>query len=360
MAVVVVYRPTQSVAPMPEPDQSQSVVVTRPAMRPKGLGPRLPAPRMAAPQTGSEAPVEAIGATNLAARLLNSQQPSNLTIEQVEPYLQRSQRSAESLLAAFRLTGHAEFLREAAEKYSKDPRVALAALHQSRSAEERRQWLDVLKQSDPDNAMARYLSALQYFKSGQSDQAVLELMAASSQTNWRDYVLDSIQSSEEAYLSAGYSIAEAKALAVSGLALPGLGELRDLSRRMVDLAGLYRQAGDAASAQAVLQMGLVLGQRAGQESGRASLIQDLVGLAIERQMLGSMDPASPLDAERQTVQSRLDELARRREAIKELGKQSDAVMKSMSDTDLVIYYDRLKMHGEESALRWALSRQPPP
>lgn len=169
IVVMVVHRGAQSVAPMPEPDQSQSVVVTRPSMRPKGLGARLPAPRMSAAEAMPDAPVEAVGSTNLAA------------------------------------------------------------LHQSQSPEERRQWLDALKQSDPDNAMASYLSALQYFRS-----------------------------------------------------------------------------------------------------------------------------------EGQTVQSRLDELARRREAIKELGRQSEAVMKSMSDTDLVIYFDRLKMSGEESALRWALSRQDRP
>ena len=38
-------------------------------------------------------------------------------------------------------------------------------------------WLDAFKQSAPDNALANYLWAHNYYKAGQTDQAVQELVA---------------------------------------------------------------------------------------------------------------------------------------------------------------------------------------
>jgi hypothetical protein len=77
--------------------------------------------------------------------------------------LEENRRSAESVLAAFRTTEDQAFLREAVEKYPKDPRVSFAAYFAARnqpdsSPEERRQRLDAFKQSAPDNALADYLS----------------------------------------------------------------------------------------------------------------------------------------------------------------------------------------------------------
>ena len=63
---------------------------------------------------------------------------------------------------------------------------------------------------------------------------------------------------------------------------------------MVDLANSYRQAGDSASAQNVLQMAVNLGQQLDADGpGGRFVINNLVGLAIQLNALGAMDPASP-------------------------------------------------------------------
>ena len=80
----------------------------------------------------------------------------------------------------------------------------------------RRQALDILKQAAPDNALANYLSAGNYFKSGQPEQAIEELQAGAAKLNFNDYTQDSIQSMTEAYMAAGYSEAEAKLAATTG------------------------------------------------------------------------------------------------------------------------------------------------
>ena len=359
--------------PAPPPEQTQPVWTRR------VVKPRLPAPRMAATAPAAEPSLDDSRPTNLIARLLSGDDSFKLSSQQVEPYLQANRRSAESLLAAFRTTEDPAFLREAMEKYPNDPRVNFAACFAAMQLpelppEERRQRLEAFKQSAPDNALANYLSAREHFRSGQTDQAVQELVAASGKSKFQEYSGDFVQNAEEAYRAAGYSEAEAKTIAACSLPLPQLAHLKRLGQDVAELATLYRQAGDEASAQAALQMGLNLAQRVGEPSGNHFVISDLVGLKLERQVLESIDPASPYDNAGHTVKDRLDELNQHDEKIKRLrefgepapgdarGQRQDVLVtlsESLSDRDLISFFDRVKVSGEWEALRWALNKLGP-
>ena len=84
-----------------------------------------------------------------------------------------------SLLAAYRASGDRGLLEEAMKSYPTDPKVAFEAVFtEDTSPEQRRQWLNTFEQMAPDNALANYLSARDYFKAGQTDQAVQELTSA--------------------------------------------------------------------------------------------------------------------------------------------------------------------------------------
>jgi hypothetical protein len=355
-------RPTAS-----SPPAERTPILTRAVPRP-----RLPAPRLRVAASAGESPADHARPTNLVARLLRGDESFKLNPRQLEPYLEENRRNAESLLAAFRATEDAAFLREAAEKYPNDPRVNFvayfAASHRpDSSAEERRQRLDALRQSAPENALADYLSAQEHFRSGQTDQAVQDLVAAAGNSRFQDYSADFVQSAEEAYRAAGYSEAEAKVLAACLLPLPQLAQLKGLGQNLVELAALYRQAGDETSAQAALQMGLNLGQRVSELAGSRYLISELVGVKIESLVLESLDPNRRFDEAGRTVKDRLDELAQRRDEIKRLGEPSTwlggerqdvlvTLWESMPPQDLISFYDRVKVFGEREALRWALSR----
>jgi RNA polymerase sigma factor (sigma-70 family) len=178
-----------------------------------------PAPRLPAPpihmMAATNAPVQYSEPTNLYARFKD--EAPKLTAAQVEVYLKDYRTNAASLLAAYRTSGAPALLQEAMEKYPNDPQVALAAAMSiadgspdltPEEIQQRRQWLNAFEQSAPDNALANYLSALNYFNSGQIDQGLRELIAASGK-QLDDYVLNSEQADEEAYRSAGYSAAEA-------------------------------------------------------------------------------------------------------------------------------------------------------
>ena len=314
--------------------------------------PRLPAPHMLVSGQTSGVSLETLPSTNLWARLKDN--APKLTADQVETYLKAYGRRAPNLLAAYRTSRDAALLKEAMEKYPNNPQVAFEALFtKDLSPEQRRQWLTAFEQSAPDNPLANYLSARDYLQAGQTDQAIQELVAASGKHQFQDYTLERRQDDEEAYLAAGYPIAEAKMIGSSQLMLPQLAQLKQLGVQMVDLANSYQKAGDDASAQAVLQMAVGLGQS---YSPGDCAISHLVGLAIQRIALSAMDPNSSYGDSGQTVREVLDQLSQQKTEISTLFKDSEALLATMSDQDWINYMDRDKSFGEEAAMRWAASK----
>ena len=132
----------------------------------------------------------------------------------------------------------------------------------------------------------------------------------------------------------------------------------ELSQDIVSLANSYRQAGDPASAEVAWQAGLDLGQKLN-GSPDQSLVNQLVGDAIQSIFLRQMDPASAFGQTGQTVQDRLDQLAAERAAITALTKQFDAVQPQVSEQDWISYKDRWRSFGEEAALKWIVAKYSP-
>lgn len=308
----------------------------------------------AAPVSATNDPV----ATNLYARLANGD-IQRVSLEQLETYLAQNRRSVDALLGALRASGDDALLKEAKEKFPNDPRVQFAAAFKTDSPEERRRWLEKFKQSDPDNALADYLLAAEHFKSGQADQALQEVTAAAAKPAMENYLVDFIQNAEEAYRAAGYSDAEAKAVASTSALLPELANMKRVGLDLAELAKRYQQAGDETSAQTVLEMGMNLGRRL-EQSPQTTLIQELVGIAIERLTLNAMNPNALYGDTGQTVQNQLDALTARRKTYRELTAKSEPILRSMSDQDLSHYFERVKLYGDVAALRWVINKSPQP
>jgi RNA polymerase sigma factor (sigma-70 family) len=315
--------------------------------------PRLPAPALTA--STPQAAREDLRSTNLYGRLKDYH--AKLTSERIRPYLESNHRSASSLLAAYRSTGDLSLLEEASQKFPDDPQVAFEAMFKTNAVpEQRRQWLETLKRTAPDNSLANYLSALEYFKGGKTDQAVQELTAANGKPEFEDYTLERVQNDEDAYLAAGFSAAEAKTIPAQQLLLPQLAQMKELSAYLVDLSKSYRAAGDPTSAQAVLQLAANLGQRYSNVTAGEAEISQLVGMAVERIALGNMDPASPYGPSGQTVQDRMNQLAEQRSILEALNQQLEPLLPMMSDQDWISYKDRWRVFGEETAMRWVIGK----
>jgi hypothetical protein len=53
----------------------------------------------------------------------------------------------------------------------------------------------------------------------------------------------------------------------------------------------------------------------------------------------------------------LNALTQRAKSWSGLWKQAEPTLRSMSDQDLITYFDRMKTFGEVPALRWVVNRQ---
>jgi RNA polymerase sigma factor (sigma-70 family) len=316
------------------------------------LMPRLPAPQIQV--SNSSSAVDTLQSTNFYNRLKDKD--FKLTTDQVGPYLRANGRNASSLLAAYRTTSDPALLTEAMRNFPDDPQVAFeAAFSKDLKPEEQRHWLDVLKKSDPDNALANYLSALDYFKNGQTDQAVKEFAAASGK-QFEDFSSQRYQDDTEAYLTAGYSAGDAKYAAGTQLLLPQLRQTRDVGLDMIDLAKSYQQAGDSASAQAALQMVVNLGDRYGNSTPGEPIISQLVGYALQIKALNAMDPNAAYGSDGQTVQDQLNRIKQQNNDLKQRATQVEALVPEMSEQDWIIYHDRWMTLGEQNAGNWVIRK----
>src|SRR5579862_9589852 len=111
---------------------------------------------------------------------------------------------------------------------------------------------------------------------------------------------------------------------------------------MVTLAKSYQQAGDAASAQASLQIEISLGREVS-GLGVGNAIPQLVGLLIQRAALGAMDLNSPYGDEGQTVGYQISALTQQRAAVMELGQRFQGVQQLMTAQDWANYNDRVRI-----------------
>lgn len=309
--------------------------------------PKLPAPALKAQPAASTEPVVQ---ESRIKKMMKGEALPEVTLRDLDIYLEQNHRNAESLIAALHITGNKELLREAAERFPDDPRVAWESWFRTQDPAERQKWLERWEKASPDNALANYLAAANLFKSGKTDAAIEKLEAAAGKIDFSFFAGENMLNAEEAYRAAGYSEAEAKVASTTGLLLPHLAELKKMSQSLSDLSTAYRQAGDEASARAVISMGL---QMAGKfSSSQSFLIGDLVGIAIQANLWKSADPSGPSGVPGKTVQDMLDSVAAQREALKLAAKSTEAYLQSMNEQDLVAWCNRVRLVGEAQAMRW--------
>jgi hypothetical protein len=222
--------------------------------------------------------------------------------------------------------------------------------------ERQRERLDRFKAAAPDNALAYYLSARDHLKNNRPEQALADLESAATRPRFDDYVLDSMQNTEELYLQAGRSPAEAKALGTSTALLPHLVQLKGLAQDMATLQGQYLTAGDPDSAGQLAQLGVQLGERLSGGEGATTMISQLVGIAVEQIVLKQLDPDQRYEFLQGSVNDYLSQLKARKDAARENSQHFEQWMRSANEAEIISYFDRLKLYGEIEAMKWMQQR----
>jgi RNA polymerase sigma factor (sigma-70 family) len=283
-----------------------------------------------------------------------------LSAGEIEAYLQQNKRGAESLLAAFRVSGDQAYLREAAANFPNDPAVQFAVICYDACPDQRRQWLDGFKAASPDNALAWYFSALDYFKTKQTDLAIQEFAEATRKPSFKNYAAQTSQAVEEMCNLAGRSSLEAKAASACPASAPHLLQLKRLANEVMQAQQQYRQQGDAASADSLTYMGLVLGRQLSTGGNSQTVIDQLMGIALQNKFLGQLDPAANYDFLGRPVSEVAGELDRLKDAIKQAAQLKDRVLPSLNETELANYLDRVKVYGEPEAWAWLQTKHGQP
>lgn len=318
------------------------------ANRTRAVTPRLPA----AASANAALPVD-VPTTNLYNRF--KENTPLLSAQQVDAFLQKNGRKVSALLAAYRTSHDVGLLREAMGKYPEDPQVAFEVVTSPwLTADEKRPWLKTFEQTNPENSLANYLLAIDDLKSGQTEGAMRELANAAGK-KFDDYTQSRIQDDVDAYLSAGYSIAEAQTIASESLLLPEFAPLKGLGLQLIELAKSYQQAGDPASAQAELQMAIKLGQALAATPPTSPTMGQMVGFSIEQTALKQMDPNASL-GNGQTAQEELNRITQSAQTIKDLRKATEPLMGSLSEQDWVNFLNRAELFGEVPAMQWVLGK----
>ena len=285
-------------------------------------------------------------------------QPTKLSAEEVEKFLQRNHRNATSLRTAFLVTVDTNYLNEAGANFPGDSKVQLSVLLHGAPPEERRKWLDAFKESAPENSLANYLSAREYFNSGQADDGLKELIEATRRPLFQDYTMDSIQALDELGRETGLPPWHSMTTAMAGWASEHMSELallKNLARDVGDLRKQYQTAGDSQSAENLSQMALALAGRlnGGDESKFA--INHLVAISMESSALGQLPPDTAFDfLGGKTPKDRADELRQQKEAIQSLTKGFQSAFFNSTESERTAYAEKARAEGELEAMRWIL------
>jgi hypothetical protein len=315
--------------------------------------------------------------------LCDAKAPPKLPREVVEAFLEKRQRSAESLLVAYRALDDTNLLAEAAARFPNDPRVQRSVLSRDLIPEDRRKWLELFKASAPDNALANYLSAQEhmsnhyqeetgkwlfgpdklplqdYLKTASAQAAINELAEATSKPRFENYVLEDRLDEEELNLAAGRSVVQAR-LGASGWSanlLPELAKFKSIAICLQEFEKFYLGAGDTASAQNLAQIGLTLANQLRSGENANLMINQLVGMASEAIHLRAWDASTGYDfLGGKTPADRQAELKQERAALRTLTEGVREQLPALSEADVLSYSDRQRVYGETEAMRWLLQR----
>ena len=283
--------------------------------------------------------------------------------EKVEAWLAKHNRNAMSLLAAFRALNDTNYLNEAAASFPDNPQMELAVLARDEFPQDRRKWLDLFKNSSPSNSLANYLSAQDDFKNGNNDAAIQELQAASGKSQFDAFQTESRLDEEDLYLSSGYSQLDSDKESMTGLALNLIPELATYKQLAISINDLQKQdatSGNTDSVVNLAQMGATFANQLSNGDSGKMLINQLVGMAIEKEVLFQLDPNTSYDfLNGQTPAQVLQQLKVQKASNRELIGNFSTAYSLMTQEEMVNYAERVKIFGETAAMQWVIQQHPP-
>ena len=274
---------------------------------------------------------------------------------EVEAFLKNQGRSTTNLLAASRLLNDLSFAREAAKLDPKDPAAQLELALRGETPEERSAAVAAFRSAAPDNSLGDYLAAHQAFAAGDAGAAGAALIQSLDNPLYTDYTQKIVAGSEQAFLDAGYEPSAAAGAAMFSLTIGQVQTVMNVSENLKQLQDEFIRSADFDAAEPTVIIGLTLGQRI-QDQG-PYLLDQVVGIAIERKFLQQLDPLTLAGPGGQSAGERLEALDARVLEFRTLGPAFTEKFAAADDATQSQYIAKLKAEGELAAMRWLVGQK---
>ena len=272
---------------------------------------------------------------------------------EVEAFLKNQGRSTINLLAASRLLNDLSFAREAAKLDPKDPAAQLELALRGETPEEKSAAISAFRAAAPDNSLGDYLAAHQAFGAGDAGAAGAALIQSLDNTLYTDYTQKIVAGSEQAFLDAGYEPSAAAGAAMFSLTIGQVQTVMNVSENLKQLQDEFIRSADFDAAEPTVIIGLTLGQRI-QDQG-PYMIDQVVGIAIERKFLQQLDPLTLAGPGGQSAGERLEALDARVLEFRTLGPAFTEKFATADDATQSQYLAKMKAEGELAAMRWLVN-----
>ncbi len=144
--------------------------------------------------------------------------------------------------------------------------------------------------------------------------------------------------------------------------MPELVKLKWLAHQdMANLLKQYVNTGNTESAGRLAQTGLALANRLNSGESAKLTMNQLTGIAIEALTLRELDQNTSNDfLAGKTPNERTEELKQQRSSYDTLYKSFFDAYSNATEAELLSYYDRVKLNGQEKAMRWFMAKQGKP
>jgi len=272
---------------------------------------------------------------------------------EVEAFLKNQGRSTINLLAASRLLTDLSYAREAAKLDPKDPAAQLELALRGETPEEKTAAAMAFRAAAPDNSLGDYLAAHQAFAAGDAGAAGAALIQSLDNPLYTDYTQKIVAGSEQAFLDAGYEPSAAAGAAMFSLTIGQVQTVMDVSENLKQLQEEFIRSADFDAAEPTVVIGLTLGQRI-QDQG-PYLIDQLVGISIEKKFLQQLDPLTQAGPGGQSAGERLEALDAKLMEIKTLQPAFTEKFAAADEATQAQYLEKMKSEGELAAMRWLVN-----
>jgi hypothetical protein len=272
---------------------------------------------------------------------------------EVEAFLKNQGRTTMNLLAASRLLHDLSYAREAAKTDPQDPAAQLELALRGETPEEKSAALAAFRAAAPDNSLGDYLAAHQAFAAGDVGAAGLALAQSLDSPLYLDYTRKIVDGSERAFLDAGYDASAAAGAAMFSLELAQYQPIRSVADNLGRLQEEFIRSADFDAAEPTVIIGLTLGQRI-QDQG-VYMIDQLVGISIEKKFLQQLDPLTAAGPGGQAAGERLDALDAKLLEIRTMTTAFTEKFASADEATQAQYLAKMKAEGEFAAMKWLVN-----